>query len=58
MPDPEVEYAVRLEHGEIMPRPSLALAQSSVAGITSRGGTAVLLSRTVVRSEWTEEAGQ
>jgi hypothetical protein len=56
MPDAEVEYAVRLEHGEVMPRPSLALALSSVDGIRERGGVAVLLSRTVVRSEWAEVA--
>ena len=54
MPDPEVEYAVRTEHGEILPRPSLNLAQRSVDGIRGRGGAAVLLSRTVVRSEWEE----
>jgi hypothetical protein len=54
MPESEVEYAVRLEHGEVMPRPSLALALSSVDGIRARGGVAVLLRRTVVRSEWAE----
>ncbi len=54
MPEPEVEYAVRLEWGEVMPRPSLALAQGSVEAIRARGGVAALLSRTVVRSEWAE----
>ena len=55
MPDPEVEYAVRAEHGEIIPRPSLELAQRTVDGIRSRGGPATLISRTVVRSDWAED---
>lgn len=54
MPDIETEYAVRAEHGKIIPRPSEELAQRMVDGIRSRGGPAVLVSRTVVRSEWTE----
>lgn len=54
MPDSEVEYAVRAEHGEIIPRPSYALAQRTVDGIRGHGGTAVPVSRTVVRSDWTE----
>jgi len=56
MPDPEVEYAVRIREGEIMPRPSLELAQRMVDGIRARGGPAELLSRTVVRSDWEETA--
>lgn len=53
--EPEVEYAVRFEHGEVMPRPSLNLALSSVRGIRSRGGAATLMSRQVIRTEWTED---
>jgi hypothetical protein len=53
-PEPEVEYAVRLPWSELMPRPSLAVAQGSLEAIRARGGTAVLLSRTVERSEWVE----
>ena len=58
MPDPEVEYAVRIREGEVMPRPSLALALSSVDGIRALGGPAVLLRRTVVRSEWEEAVAE
>ena len=54
MPEPEVEYAVRAEHGEIIPRPSLAAAQRTVDGIRGHGGVAVLVSRTVQRSDWAE----
>lgn len=53
-PAEETEYAVRAEHGVIIPRPSLEYAQNTVTALEMRGGTAVLLSRTVVRSEWTE----
>lgn len=54
MTDPMVEYAVGAEHGEIIPRPTQAAAQQTVDGIRAHGGTAVLLSRTVVRSDWVE----
>lgn len=54
MPEPEVEYAVRLEDGRVWPRRTREGAEVSIRSITSRGGPAVLLSRTVVRSEWTE----
>jgi hypothetical protein len=57
MPESEMEYAVLLEGGEVMQRPSLDLALSSVTGIRSLGGAAVLLSRTVVRSDWAEDPG-
>jgi hypothetical protein len=49
-----VEYAVRLEYGEVVERSSLHLAERMVAAITSRGGTATLMTRKVVRTDWTE----
>ena len=56
MPDPETEFAVRAEYGEIIPRTSREAAQRTVDGIRSRGGPATLISRTVVRSDWEEVA--
>lgn len=50
-----VEYAVRTEHGEIIERASLELAELTIRGITSRGGTATLMSRQVLRTEWEED---
>lgn len=50
----EIEFAVRMEHGEVVPRPTLDLAQRTASGVRSRGGTAVLISRIVVRSDWAE----
>ncbi len=54
MPDQEIEFAVRAEYGEIIPRPTREAAQRTVDGIRSCGGPATLVSRTVVRSEWAE----
>ena len=54
MPDQEIEFAVRAEYGEIIPRPTREAAQRTVDGIRSRRGPATLVSRTVVRSEWAE----
>lgn len=52
----ETEYAVRAEGGVIIPRPSQAAAQQTVDGITSRGGTAVLVTRQVTWTDWAEAA--
>lgn len=57
VPKEVTEYAVRFEHGEVMERPSRELAQCTVDAIVSRGGTATLLTRKVIRTEW-EEAGR
>lgn len=54
MPEPEIEYAVRLEDGDMVVRPSRERAEATVRSIRARGGTAVLVSRTVVRSDWAE----
>ena len=53
----EIEYAVRLEDGDMVVRPSREEAETTVRSIRARGGTAVLLSRTVVRSDWAEATG-
>lgn len=50
----ETEYAVRLADGDMVVRPSREEAELTVRSITARGGSAVLLTRQVTRSEWAE----
>lgn len=54
MPETVTEYAVRLEYGQIWPRPSREAAETSIRGVLSRGGTAVLVTRQVTRTDWAE----
>lgn len=48
------EFAVRFEHGEIVARPSREFAENTVRAVQSRGGTAALMTRQVITTDWTE----
>lgn len=48
------EFGVRFEDGIVWPRDDRAAAELSVRSIQGRHGTATLVQRQVVTTEWTE----